>query len=380
MSQIHRIQDYATARAVLRDDGFAAYDLATHLRRVQQHAGIDIGAVVRVAEHVPFYLNGPRHQLLHLLSIRYLGATRLAQWRPFMQTSVDFYLDRLAQIERDGAIDLVRDFIEPVFRQVTGAVLGFDATETSKFDRWIKESRDLLEPMLSLRRLARVQDIVQQMMAYIDQSPLLLSPRCPRPVFAELLDQLTEDFTRQDAVALTAVLFVAAQAAPQTLSNIVLSLLRNPESSRQAASADAEAWAAANLETLLRTESSVQAMDRVATRDHSVGECLFHAGEHLHIDISSANRDPAVYPPAACPVSAARPPAPHLTFGSGIHLCPGAAFSRSLIGIALPRLLSRYPRLALVSEELPWLSTTLFHAVTALPCTLGEQDAEHVSH
>nr|WP_276583959.1 cytochrome P450 [Pseudomonas sp. RIT-PI-AD] len=178
------------------------------------------------------------------------------------------------------------------------------------------------------------------------------------------MERLSADFDRADAIALTATLLVAGQTTSQTLGNILLHLLQAPAAARVQA-AD-PAWVARHLETLLRLHASPQFIDRVATEDRRIGGCPFRAGDHVHMHLPSINRDPDAFPwEEGGEASVA-----HLSFGTGIHKCPGAAYGRMVIRTALPRLFARYPQLRLDIDQPQWLETTFVRAPVSLPCTL----------
>lgn len=64
-----------------------------------------------------------------------------------------------------------------------------------------------------------------------------------------------------------------------------------------------------------------------------------------------------------------RSPNPHLTFGHGIHFCPGAAFARAELKIALGTLLTRLPglHLAIADEDIQWIPAVLGRGTNHLP-------------
>ena len=68
-----------------------------------------------------------------------------------------------------------------------------------------------------------------------------------------------------------------------------------------------------------------------------------------------------------------RHPNPHVAFGAGIHVCPGARLAKIEAEIALERLLSRFPRLELAvpSQDVRWSSQPGTRGLAALPVRLS---------
>lgn len=363
-----QISNFATANAVLRDPGFAAFDVAGHLRRVNDQTSKDIQVLVHTAENNPFFLEGARLRSLHLLVARILAPQRIAQWKPVVEQAVEQSLDRLAFEEHP---DLVRDLIEPVFLAVTGAVLGFDASNGAQFKHWIDDSWDFLEPLLPLRRLTRIKIVLDEINAHLVATAFRPPVAGPASLSFELLEHLSDDFTHDDAVKLVTVLMIVGQATPHTLANMILHVLRMPDERRQDVTGErAPAWFQANLEMVLRLSSSIRAIGRIALRAGTVGNHTFEEGDLLLLDMFSANRDPSVYPMEdGCPMSKRSSSADHLVFSSGRHMCPGAPLARLIVGTALPRLFQRYPKVTLADE--PQMDqSTFFRRASTLPCKL----------
>jgi pimeloyl-[acyl-carrier protein] synthase len=57
----------------------------------------------------------------------------------------------------------------------------------------------------------------------------------------------------------------------------------------------------------------------------------------------------------------------HLSFGSGIHYCLGAALARMEAQIAIRELAVRFPRMRLVKNRMQWLKGLTFRGVQSLP-------------
>ena len=72
--------------------------------------------------------------------------------------------------------------------------------------------------------------------------------------------------------------------------------------------------------------------------DNSAADIRIRRGERVVLMLEAANRDGDVFP-APHSLEADRQPNPHVTFGFGPHVCPGASIARIEIAIALQALL-----------------------------------------
>jgi cytochrome P450 len=96
------------------------------------------------------------------------------------------------------------------------------------------------------------------------------------------------------------------------------------------------------VEELLRWETPVTGVARVATRDADIGGCPVQAGKHVGVSIGSANTDEGSLPDAAT-VDFSRETNRHLAFGGGVHRCLGSNLARLELRIALREWHRRIP-------------------------------------
>jgi len=101
------------------------------------------------------------------------------------------------------------------------------------------------------------------------------------------------------------------------------------------------------VEELLRWESPVPAVPRVATEDVDFGGCPVKAGEQVMLLLGSANTDDAAHP-GVDTVDLRRNPNPHLAFGGGVHRCLGSHLARVELRVALREFHRRIPDYSLV--------------------------------
>jgi cytochrome P450 len=96
------------------------------------------------------------------------------------------------------------------------------------------------------------------------------------------------------------------------------------------------------VEELLRWETPVPLIARVAATDTELGGCPIAAGELVTVLIASANTDETVVHDAE-EVRWDREANRHLTFGGGIHRCVGSHLARLILRVALREWHTRIP-------------------------------------
>jgi len=95
------------------------------------------------------------------------------------------------------------------------------------------------------------------------------------------------------------------------------------------------------VEELLRWETPVMAVARVATRDTEIGECPVHTGDQVLALIGAANVDTHEFPDPD--VDFDREANRHIAFGGGIHRCLGSHLARLELRLALREWHRRIP-------------------------------------
>jgi cytochrome P450 len=146
----------------------------------------------------------------------------------------------------------------------------------------------------------------------------------------------------QDEIIGICFLFILAglDTVTDTLECFFAYLAQNPEQ-RQAIVADPAIIPSA-VEELLRWESPVTGVARVAAQDADVGGCPIHKGDHVGISIGSANTDERALPDAET-VNLTRQPNKHLAFGGGVHRCLGSHLARLELRTSLREWHKRIP-------------------------------------
>jgi cytochrome P450 len=173
-------------------------------------------------------------------------------------------------------------------------------------------------------------------------------PRSGRDAFEQLRARLIEvvdthpGLDRDEVVSNAAVLlFGGIETMEGMIANAVLAILEHE------AAHDLERA----IEESLRLEPAAAMVDRYATRDVELGGSQIRRGELVHISITGANRDPAVFAHPDVFDPRRQTLRRHLAFAHGPHVCLGVHLARLEAQLALATLLRRLPGLRLDPER-----------------------------
>jgi cytochrome P450 len=287
----------------------------------------------------------PDHRRLRGLVDQAFRKQSVAALRPRLEALADEALDQLEAeaVRSGGRVDLLAHFARPFPLAVICELLGLPPEDRPRFTRWAMQLTSMTNFLGIVRGIA------------LGLRPLLLyareefrrQSRAPRGgLIAALIeaeeagDRLTED----ELVAMVVLLLAAGHET--TLHQITMSVLTLLDHPQELAELKAD-WGLADsaAQELLRYVSFAQiTKPRYSHEDTELHGQTIHRGQMLFACLASANSDPAEF---ADPerLDIRRHPNRHVAFGTGIHVCLGAALAREETAIALERLFTRFPRL-----------------------------------
>jgi cytochrome P450 len=119
------------------------------------------------------------------------------------------------------------------------------------------------------------------------------------------------------------------------------------------------------VEELLRLESPLQMVARVAARDCTLGGHVISAGEQVVVLLGAANRDPRAFPePSEFKTGRS---GRHVAFGQGPHRCLGAALARYGCATVFAEFFRRFPDATLTAGATPaWRESLALRGLKAL--------------
>ncbi|WP_119726841.1 cytochrome P450 [Thermomonospora amylolytica] len=308
-------------------------------------------------------MDPPGHTRIRALLTQAFGARRIDGLRPRIQRIADRLVDRM--LETGPPAELIEDFSLPLPIEVLSELLGLPGEDRARFRQW----SDVVLSAADLP-LEQVMAAFGELDAYFTG---LIEERADRPT-DDLIGTLTQAHGRAgglDTAELLAVLRVLLIAGLEVVSaqvpNSVYLLLRDGGYARLV---EAPELICSAVEELLRYAPllSLGSLPRFALADTEVGGVTIRAGEPVIVELSAANRDPAVFD-APESVDIERAHNPHLNFGHGAHHCLGAALARLELEVALSTLVRRLPGLkhAEPSDRIVWRTEHFIRGPQRLP-------------
>jgi cytochrome P450 len=305
-------------------------------------------------------LNPPDHTRLRRLVSTSFTVRRVRGLRPAIERLVD---DLLGDLPEEG--DFITGFGFPLPVNVIGELLGVPAEDRAQFQPLIRDWTRVLD-VITPEVLATADPAAERIRDYL-AGLVELRRREPRDDLLSALaaaeaegDRLTGD----ELLTMAALLFGAGfETTTNLLSNGLVALLRNPGQVPTL-----RAWPDVATEELIRYDSPVQLLSRVAWEPTTIGGVEIDAGDRVVAYLGAGNRDPRQFSePERLDLSRADN-AP-LSFGGGIHYCLGAPLVRLEAQVAFPALLRRFPKLGLAGEPERRDSLTI-RGFTRLPVAL----------
>ncbi|MGN6634656.1 MAG: cytochrome P450 [Oryzihumus sp.] len=256
-------------------------------------------------------------------------------------------------LARDGRVDVLATYAEPLPVLVIAELLGFPEADRHLLRPWSQAIVKMYEVERTPEAELAAQRAAAEFAAYVQD---LADDRGRHPG-TDLLSDLVaardgSDRLSPHELVATAVLLLNAghEASVNGFGNGLASLLAAPdELTAVLGRLEDDAAVTALVEEMLRHDSPLQLFERTATEDVVVGDVPIPQGRKVAALLGAANRDPAAFVEPDR-FRADRDPNPHLAFGAGIHFCLGAPLARLELQVSTRALLRRFGRLQVVDS------------------------------
>jgi cytochrome P450 len=302
--------------------------------------------VFPMAEHM-VTMDPPAHTRARALLSRLLTPRRLKENEDFMWPLADSELDRFLD---EGRCEFLRDYAKPFSLLVIADLLGVPEEDRAEFREVfdsvaaspgaLENERPALNPLTYLER---------KFTGYVEDRR-----REPREdVLSGLAAATYPDGSTPEAievVRLATFLFGAGQETTAKLLTAAVRFLAEDAALQQHLRAD-RSLIPAFIEETLRLESPVKSDFRLAKSQTTLAGHDVAAGTIVMSILGAANRDPRKFNDPHTLRIDRKNVREHITFGRGVHACPGAPLARVEARITLERLLDRTTDITICEEE-----------------------------
>jgi cytochrome P450 len=360
---------YDDCLRVLRDQTLSVEDAnATPLPMAEELAGIfeqrDRGS------RAILNIDPPDHDRLRRLVQKAFTPKMVEELRPEVERLVGEALDGVVG-RGTGEMDLIGDLAFPLPFTVISEMLGMPMERRDELREWSHAVVKTLDPILTIEEAQAAAVAGDAMFEHIE-GVIAAKRRAPADDLLSALiaaeDEgavLDEDELRDQVI----LLYIAGhETTVNLIGNGMRALLRHRDQFDRLRADPALANNA--VEELLRYDSPVQFSRRIAVQDFEVGGVTIEAGAFVLTCLGAANHDPDHWGPTADDLDLGRSGAAHhVSFGSGVHHCLGAALARVEGRAAFTALTQRFPDLRLTDAPAAWNGRIVLRGLDSLPLT-----------
>jgi cytochrome P450 PksS len=338
---------YRDVEAALRDERLSSNRKALFINNLGSLDVKEIQNFLALTSNMMVDTDPPEHTRLRKLANPGFTTRAIESWRSIIENTTDRLLDN---VQNHGRMDVVSDLARPLPGIIITEIFGVPETDRANMLGWARDITTFFGAAggstIEMAELARKADK-------------------SAAEFCALIRQLIEQRRRQPGTDMISLLSVAYQeqgfnfeklpfqcmeilnAGMLTTTNLIANgvnaLLSHPDQLQKLKTNPTLIKSA--VEEILRFDTSVPFLTRIAKQDLTIGGKDITAGSVIVLGFGAANHDPEKFEePEVFDIT--RTPNEHFGFSSGIHFCLGAVLGRMDLSICLTTLLRRLPNLS----------------------------------
>jgi cytochrome P450 len=308
-------------------------------------SAVDLG---NVRPLIPLQIDPPDHVKYRRILDPLFGPRQMAVHEADITALVNEHIDRFIG---NGEVDLARELTIPLPSQVFLTLLGLPLDDLELFLKW---KDGIIRPDVATGsdregEVAKTyqRDTASAIYEYFDRVLDQRQQERRDDVLSRFLDTEVEGerLTREEILDTCFLFFIAGlDTVTASLDCMFAYLAQHPEQRQRLV--DDPSLIPSAVEEMLRWETPVTGVPRVALEETEIGGCPVHKGDAVMILLGSANTDEAELPDAF-DVDLGRTENRHIAFGGGIHRCLGSHLARLELRVTLREFHRRIPEYAL---------------------------------
>lgn len=310
----------------------------------------------------------PAHTRLRSLVSKAFTPRMLEGLRARIHRIVD---DTLSAARENGTIDVIGDLAFPLPATVISELLGLPVEDHQQCRQWAASATRALDPLADDRIMDEIFLSLIEFREYLAEQVERRRAEPGEDLVTALIaaEEQGERLSHEELISTLLLLFTAGhETATNLIGNGLLALLRNPAQLRRLK--DDPGLMRPGIEELLRYDSPVQFVIRIAKVPMTVRGVDFVLGDGLLLVVAAGNRDPEQFADPDS-LNIGRKDVKHLSFGGGIHFCLGSVLARMEAQAALGGLISQFSEIELATDGLRWRPHINLRGLESLPIRVG---------
>ncbi len=362
---------YADIASLIQNTNLSSNRIGAHASRMPEQAKAHFTPFFAAVSSWMLMIDPPDHTRLRGIVNKAFTPRVVENMRSLIQQLAD---EMLARVKGQKRMEVMADLANPLPAMVIAAMLGVPGSDQPQFKAWsddISMALGGLDSASSKEELFALYEIALKsylaLSSYFKEkvAELRLNPK--ENLLSALIqaEEMGDRLTESELFANCVLLMIAGhETTTNLIGNGVLALLRNP--GQQQMLRDNPDLIVSAVEEMLRYDSPVQKMARIALTDLQIADLEIKKGQLICFGFAAANRDPEQF---ASPqqLDITRQPNRHFAFGHGLHYCVGAALARLEGQIVVNQILRSLPKLQLEHESLEWHRNFTLRGLKSLP-------------
>jgi cytochrome P450 PksS len=338
---------YRDVEAALRDERLSSNRTAFYINKLGSLDVKEIQNFLDLTSNMMVDTDPPQHTRLRKLANPGFTTRAIESWRSIIQNTTDRLLDN---VQNHGGMDVVSDLAIPLPGFIITEIFGVPETDRAKMLGWARDLTTFFGAAggstIEMEELARKADKAAAQFSAVIRELMEQRRRQPGTDMISLLSVAYQEqgFNLEELPFLCMdILNAGLLTTTDLIANGVNALLSHPDQLQKLKKNPSLINSA--VEEILRFDTSVPFLPRIAKQDLTIGGKNITAGSVIVLGFGAANQDPEKFEePEVFDIT--RTPNEHLGFSSGIHFCLGAVLARMELTICLTTLLRRLPNLS----------------------------------
>jgi cytochrome P450 PksS len=337
---------YRDVEAALHDERLSSNRTALFINQLGSLDVKEIQNFLALTSNWMVDTDPPEHTRLRKLANPGFTTRAIESWRSIIQNTTDRLLD---QVQNHGGMDVVSDLAIPLPGFIITEIMGVPETDRANLLEWARDIGTFFGAAggstIEMEELARKADKAAAQFSGLISQLVEQRRRQPGTDMISLLSVAYQEqgFNFEELPSVCILILIAGMlTTTDQIANGVNALLSHPDQLQKLKKNPTLIKSA--VEEILRFDTSVPFLTRIAKQDLTIGGKDITAGSIIVLGFGPANHDPEKFDsPEVFDIT--RTPNEHLGFSSGIHFCLGAVLARMDLTICLTTLLTRLPNL-----------------------------------